>query len=155
MFENLLLLLGAPAGSAGTGTSSSSIASFLPFILIFVVMYFLIIRPQSKKQKTMKAMLANLSKGDAIVTAGGIHGVIVDVKEKTIIVKIDSNIKIEFEKASISTVKVGKQANNKKDSVSKEKTTKDTKAIDSKEKTTKNKKDSDSKENTTKNKKDS
>jgi preprotein translocase subunit YajC len=79
---------------------------FLPFILIIVVMYFLMIRPQSKRQKEHQAMLAALEKGDKIVSTGGILGTIVGIKEaeKTLIVKISENTKIELSRNAVATV---------------------------------------------------
>lgn len=108
MFSNLLFLLGSPAG-AGNQQSGSPLASLAPLILIGVIMYFLMIRPQSKKQKAMRNMLSNIRKGDAIITIGGIHGVISEVKEKTIIVKVDDNTKLEFNRESIASVVIPKE----------------------------------------------
>ena len=74
------------------------------YLLIFIIFYFLLIRPQQKKQKELKKMLANMKKNDEVISAGGIHGTVVLVKEKTVIVRVDDNVKIEFDKESISTV---------------------------------------------------
>ena len=82
----------------------SLLGSLLPFLLIIVVMYFLMIRPQNKKQKETEKMLAALKKGDQVVTIGGIHGVVSSVKENTVIVKVDDDAKIEFNRSAISTV---------------------------------------------------
>ncbi len=76
----------------------------LPMIAIFGLMYFLMIRPQQKKQKQAAAMVAALKTGDEVITAGGIHGRISNVKEKSVILKIADNVKIEIEKASVTTV---------------------------------------------------
>ena len=95
-------LLQAAAGSG------SMLMSVLPFGLIILIFYFFIIRPQNKKQKETEKMLAALKKGDKIVTVGGIHGVISSTKEKTVIVKVDDNTKIEFSRAAIATVVVDK-----------------------------------------------
>ena len=100
----LPLLMGAPAG--GEGGSTSFITSLLPFAAIIAIFYFLIIRPQNKKQKETQKMLSTLKKGDKIVTIGGIHGTIQSVKESTVIVKVDDNIKLEFSRSAISTVQV-------------------------------------------------
>ena len=98
----LTLLLGAPQGEGGS--SASSMLSFLPIILIVGIFYFLILRPQNKKQKETQKMLAALKKGDRIVTIGGIHGVIQSVKESTVIIRVDENVKLEFSRSAISTV---------------------------------------------------
>ena len=76
-----------------------------PLILIFVVFYFLLIRPQKTKEKEHQKMLNNLEKNDEVVTSSGIHGTIVNVKEKTVTVRIDENVKVELEKNSISYIK--------------------------------------------------
>jgi len=100
----LSLLLGAPQG--GEGSSSSSLFSFLPLVAIVAIFYFLILRPQNKKQKETQKMLAALKKGDRVVTIGGIHGVIQTLKESTVIVRIDDNTKVEFNRSAISSVSV-------------------------------------------------
>jgi preprotein translocase subunit YajC len=74
---------------------------YLPFGLIF---YFLIFVPQKKKQKELKAMLDNLKKNDEVVTSSGIHGTVVIVKEKTVVVRVDDNCRIEFDKEAVVNV---------------------------------------------------
>ena len=98
----LVRLMGAPAG--GEGGSGSSLISFLPLVAIVAIFYFLILRPQNKKQKETQKMLSALKKGDRIVTIGGIHGVIQNVKESTVIVKADESVKLEFNRAAIASV---------------------------------------------------
>jgi preprotein translocase subunit YajC len=98
------LLMGAPAGGTGTDPSGSFITTLIPFALIIGIFYFLIIRPQNKKQKETQNMLKALKKGDRIVTIGGIHGVIQSVKEGSVIVKVDENTKLEFTRSAISSV---------------------------------------------------
>jgi preprotein translocase subunit YajC len=95
--------MGAPAGGQG---QANPLALWLPIILIFGIMYFLIFRPQAKKQKQQRMMIEALKKGDKIITAGGIYGTIVGVKEKEniIIVKVDDNTKIELAKGSVAQV---------------------------------------------------
>ena len=97
------LLLGAPQG-AGAWGASNPIMTFLPFVLIIGIFYFLIIRPQNKKQKETQKMLAALKKGDRIVTIGGIHGVISTVRESSVLVKVDDNAKVEVSRSAIATV---------------------------------------------------
>jgi preprotein translocase subunit YajC len=72
--------------------------------LIVVLFYFLIIRPQNKKQKEMQKMLASLKKNDKVVTIGGIHGTITQVKENTIILKVDDNVTMQFSRSAISSL---------------------------------------------------
>ena len=78
--------------------------SFLPLVAIVAIFYFLILRPQNKKQKETQKMLSALRKGDRVVTIGGLHGIIQSVKESTVIVKVDENVKLEFNRAAISNV---------------------------------------------------
>jgi len=98
---SLSRLMAAPAGDGSTG---SSLFSFLPLVLIVAIFYFLMIRPQNKKQKETQKMLAALKKGDRVVTIGGIHGVIQSVKESTVIVKVDESTKLEFNRSAIASV---------------------------------------------------
>jgi len=77
----------------------------MPFLFLFGVLYFLIIRPQQKKQKAHQALIANLQKNQEVVTTGGIHGTIVAVKDKTVGVRIADNTRIEVDKSAISHVK--------------------------------------------------
>ena len=78
------------------------IQNFLPMILIIVVFYFFMIRPQMKKAKDHKKYVEELKKGDKVITTSGIHGKIVDVNDTTFLVDVDSGTKIRFEKSSIS-----------------------------------------------------
>ena len=93
------LLFGAPGGEGGGG-----VLGFLPFILIFVIFYFFLIRPQKKRQKETQKMLDELRKGDRVITIGGIHGVIQTVREKTVIIKVDENTKLEFSRTAVASV---------------------------------------------------
>ncbi len=83
----------------------NAIASLMPIIFIFGIFYFLLIRPQQKKQKDHEKMILELKKNDEVVTNGGIHGTIVNVKDKTFVLKIDENVKIEINKSSVSYIK--------------------------------------------------
>lgn len=93
------------AGGGG-GQQPNTFGFFLPIIAIFAIMYFLIFRPQMKKQKRQKQMIEALKKGDKIVTVGGIFGTIAGIKEKegTLIIKIADNTKIELVKTSVAKV---------------------------------------------------
>ena len=86
------------------GGSGQLLTMILPFALIILVFYFLIIRPQNKKQKGTQAMLAALKKNDKVVTIGGIRGTVVSVKDDAVVVKVDDTVKMEFSKSAISTV---------------------------------------------------
>jgi len=74
-------------------------------ICIFAIFYFLAIRPQSQRQKQLEALIKSVKTGDKIVTSSGIHGMVSNVKETTLIVKIADNVKIELEKSSVASVK--------------------------------------------------
>ncbi len=89
---------------------NSMLMSVVPFVLIIAIFYFFIIRPQNKKQKETEKMINALKKGDKVVTIGGIHGVVSSTKEKTVIVKVDSDTSIEFSRSAISGVVSDKPA---------------------------------------------
>jgi len=101
MFMNILLMT-APAG----GESGNPILSFLPIILMFGVFYFLLIRPQTKRQKESEKMRSELKKGDHIITTGGIHGTIEGIKDNDILlVKTATDTKLHVSKSAVTTVK--------------------------------------------------
>ena len=81
------------------------LVNLFPLILIFVIFYFLLIRPQKAKEKEHRKMLSSLNKNDEVVTSSGIHGTIVNVKDKTVILRIDDNVKMEIEKNAVAYVK--------------------------------------------------
>ncbi len=107
LFSQLPLLLGMPQSSGGGtqgGGGGQLVTMLVTFGLIIVIFYFLVIRPQNRKQKDAKRMLESLRKGDRVVTAGGMRGTIVAVKEESILIKVDENVKIEFSKGSVTQV---------------------------------------------------
>ena len=97
---NSLLLQAAPAAAPAAG----GFGMLMPLVLIVGIMYLFMIRPQQKKQKETQKMLDALKKGDKVVTIGGIHGTIASVKENTVLVKVDDNTKIEFNRTAMATV---------------------------------------------------
>lgn len=104
---SLILALGTSAATSDTaaaGAGGSMWTTFITFGVIILIFYFLIIRPQKKRDKEAKNMLAAIKKGDKIVTIGGIRGTVAVVKESTVIVKVDDNTRIEFSKNAISSV---------------------------------------------------
>jgi len=103
-YFNLALLMGMPAGGSSASGSGSMTTSLVTFALVIGIFYFLIIRPQNKKQKETKAMIDAVKKNDKVVTIGGIRGTVLSVKEETVIVKVDDECKMEFNKSAISTV---------------------------------------------------
>jgi preprotein translocase subunit YajC len=93
-----------PQGGEGGG---GGIGAFLPFIAIILIMYFLMIRPQMKKQKERQKMIDALQKGDNVVTTGGIHGKVMGFtdNDKTVIIKVDDNVKMNVDRSAIGTIK--------------------------------------------------
>ena len=89
------------ASPSGTG---GGFGFFVPFILIFVIMYFIMIRPQMRRQKEQQKLIGTLKTGDKVVTNSGIHGLIANVKDSTVVVKVADNVKIEMEKSAIASV---------------------------------------------------
>ena len=88
----------APAGDAG------GLMSFIPLILMFVVLYFIMIRPQMKRQKEMKAMLEALAAGDEVITVGGILGKVTTVKDQYITVEIVAGTEVQMQKNAVTSV---------------------------------------------------
>jgi preprotein translocase subunit YajC len=88
-----------PTQQAG---SLMTLYSFFPLIVIFVIFYFLLIRPQKQQEKEHQKMLSALAKNDEVVTTGGIHGTIVNVKDKSVVIRVDDNVKLEVEKNCIA-----------------------------------------------------
>jgi len=81
------------------------------FVILFAVFYFIVFRPQKKQEKERQKMLNSLNKNDEVVTSSGIHGTIVNIKDKTVILRIDDNVKIEMERNCITYVKKTQAAN--------------------------------------------
>src|SRR5262249_41913116 len=90
----------APQAVPGGGIGSF----FLPLIFIFILMYFLIIPPPKKRQEQQQKLISSLKTGDRVVTNAGIHGLISNVKENTVLVKVADNVKIEMDKSAITNV---------------------------------------------------
>jgi preprotein translocase subunit YajC len=120
----LPFLMGAPQGANGTPpTGMESFLSFAPFILIIAIFYFLIIRPQNKKQKETQKMLSALKRGDKVVTIGGVHGTIAAIEDGAVVVKVDDNVKIKFTRSAIATISsVAKEEKSEKDDKIEDKT---------------------------------
>jgi preprotein translocase subunit YajC len=96
-------LLAQAQSPAPTGPGSG-FGFFVPFIFIFIIMYFVMFRPQKKRQEQQQKLIASLKTGDRVITNGGIHGLISNVKETTVIVKVADNVKIEMEKSAVTNV---------------------------------------------------
>ncbi len=100
----MLYVFLAQTPSAGQATPGGGIGFFVPFIFIFIIMYFVMFRPQKKRQEQQQKLIASLKTGDRVVTNGGIHGLISNVKDTTVIVKVADNVKIEMEKSAVTAV---------------------------------------------------
>jgi preprotein translocase subunit YajC len=87
---------------ATQGAQPHPLFSMLPLVFMFVIFYFLLIRPQQKKQEDHKKFLAKLEKNQEVITAGGLHGTVVSVKDDTVTLRIAENVRVEVEKHSIS-----------------------------------------------------
>jgi preprotein translocase subunit YajC len=97
-----VLAMQPPQGNGQGGGGMLSL--FLPLILIFVVFYFFIIRPQQKRQKERQNLLNALKKGDKVIAAGGLHGTVIGLEEKTVLLQIADNVKIKCERSSVITI---------------------------------------------------
>lgn len=95
----LIVLFQQPDSGIG-----SLFGSLLPFLLIILVFYFLILRPQQKRQKERQKLLSSVQKGDKVITSGGIHGVVEGLDDKTVLVKIADNTKVKMERSAITTI---------------------------------------------------
>ena len=97
------ILQAAPAaGKAAAGSQAGGGMGFwIMIILLFVIMWFFMIRPQRKQQKELETMRSSLKKGDRVVTAGGVYGVVADVDDRTVLVKVDGEVKLRVDKSSI------------------------------------------------------
>ena len=96
-----LLFAMAPQGGEGGGGIETTL---IMFGAIFLIFYFMIIRPQQKKAKERNKLLSNLEKGDKIITSGGVHGIIAGLDEKTVLVQVSDNLKMKIERSAITTV---------------------------------------------------
>ena len=99
-----MLVTPAYAQAAGGGGAAGTIAQFIPLILIFVIMYFLMIRPQQKKMKEHRAMVEALRKGDQIVTQGGVLGKVTAVREGELEVEVAQGVRVRILRGSVSQV---------------------------------------------------
>jgi len=104
MISTILFLAQQSAPASPSQGQPDLLSSLLPFVFMGVLFYFLLIRPQQKRQKQHQQLLANLKTGDRVVTSGGIHGLISNVKETTFLLKVADNVKIEIDKSAISGV---------------------------------------------------
>ncbi|MCG6913571.1 preprotein translocase subunit YajC [bacterium BMS3Abin03] len=97
---NLIFAM-APQGEGGGG---SLVSTIIMFGAIFLIFYFMIIRPQQKRAKERQKLLSNLEKGDKVVTSGGIHGIISGIDEKTVLLQVSDNLKMKVDRSAIGQV---------------------------------------------------
>jgi preprotein translocase subunit YajC len=89
-------------GGTGGGGQGGGFGAFIPLILMFAIFYFLLIRPQQKKAKDHKAMIASVKKGDTVVSSGGLHGVITGLKDDVVTMEIAPKIRVKVSRGSIA-----------------------------------------------------
>jgi preprotein translocase subunit YajC len=99
---DILLAMAPP--SDGQGGSGNLVSTLIMFGAIFLIFYFMIIRPQQKRSKEREKLLSSIEKGDKVMTSGGLYGVVDSLEEKTVILKVADNVKLKFERSAISSV---------------------------------------------------
>jgi preprotein translocase subunit YajC len=102
MLNQYIVLLTPPAGQGNGG--STGISTMVMFAAIAFIFYFMLYRPQKKRQKEREALISKMEKGDKVVTSSGIHGTISSIEEGTVLVQVADSTKLRFEKSAITTV---------------------------------------------------
>jgi len=102
MFTDLIFALGGMPGGGGEGGSGGMLGAMFPLILMFVIFYFLLIRPQQKKGKDQRLWLSSLKKGDKVVTSGGLHGQITGMTDTVVTLEIAPKIRIKVSRSAIA-----------------------------------------------------
>lgn len=97
---NILFAMAPQGGDSGGGLMSTLIM----FGAIFLIFYFMIIRPQQKRTKEREKLLSSIQKGDKVVTSGGLHGIVSSVEEKTVILQVSDNTKLKYERSAIASI---------------------------------------------------
>ena len=93
------------AQTTGAAQAPGVAGMFVPMICVFVIMYFLVLRPQQQQRKKLQEMVDNMKTGDAVVTTGGIHGIVSNMKDgNTLMLKVADNVRIEVDKSAIASV---------------------------------------------------
>ena len=99
--ESILAMAPPPNGGSGGGSIYSTV---IMFGAIFLIFYFMIIRPQQKRAKDREKLLSNMQKGDKVITSAGLHGTIVHIEEKTVLLQVSDNVKLKYERSAIATI---------------------------------------------------
>lgn len=106
MFGLAFAMAGPSGGAAGgAGGGMAAFQQIIPLVFMFVIFYFLLIRPQQKKAKAHKALLESMKKGDNVITAGGVHGKITGVENDLVTLEIANNVNIKITKSYIAAIK--------------------------------------------------
>lgn len=93
---------GSPANPAEQAQPTGGIVGMLlPFAILFLFVWFFLMRPERKRQRERTAMLAAVKKGDKVVTAGGLHGTVVRLDERTLTIKVDENVRLKFDRSAV------------------------------------------------------
>ena len=100
----MLAIFLAQGSSPAPASPGGGLLSILPFVFIFVIMYYVMLRPQMRRQKEAARLVSALKTGDRVITSSGIHGLISNVKDTTVIVKVADNVKLEMEKTAVTNV---------------------------------------------------
>lgn len=100
---NMAYAMGQGGGASSPG-AAGGLASFIPLVLMFVIFYFLLIRPQQKKTKEHRDMVSALKKGDRIITSGGIYGQVTSVEDTTLTLEISDKVRIKLNRSNVATV---------------------------------------------------
>ncbi len=100
----LAFAMGGGGGASGAGGQGSALGAFVPLILMFAIFYFLLIRPQQKKSKQHREMIASLRKGDKVVTTGGLHGTITGISDDVVTIEIAPKVRVKVSRGSIAGV---------------------------------------------------
>jgi len=103
----------AYAQNATGGGGPGPLMTLVPFVLIFVIMYFMVVRPQQKKAKDHQNMLGKLKKNDEVMTSGGIYGKVIDLKETVVTLEVAPNVRIRVHRPQISTVLTGEKTSSR------------------------------------------
>ena len=104
MFISSAFAQTAPAAAAAGGDIQSSLMGMLPLVLMFVVLYFVMIRPQMKKAKEQKAMVEGITKGDEVVTAGGILGKVTKLGDNYLSIEVSAGVEVQLQRSAVVQV---------------------------------------------------
>ncbi|WP_081756809.1 preprotein translocase subunit YajC [Gorillibacterium massiliense] len=101
---NHVQLLAADTGGGGGGGGGGGYLSFVYIAIMFVALYFLLLRPQQKRQKRTNTMQSSMKKGDKVITIGGLHGTIMELDNETVVIRVNDATKMTFNRSAISSV---------------------------------------------------